>query len=152
MPMIQRRKATRDKRSVEFQPSLRTRLSRTFGRMGAVDGCGCASLDVTPPAECIKTDSQKLGRSSYRTSFRDSRRTRLDENRNRSGNQLPAGPASHSVPLHSYQAPGSHYRCAELPLRWAMVRRFNTPRTTTVKLPVLRYSKAGAAVERTDAP
>jgi len=56
-------------------------------------------------------------------------------------------PASYSVPLHSYQASGSHHRCAELPLRWSMVRRFNAPRTTA-ELPVLRHAEAGATMER----
>jgi hypothetical protein len=51
-----------------------------------------------------------------------------------------------SVPLHSCQASGNYHRCAGLPL-WALVRRFNLPRTTA-KLPVLRSAKAGAGVAR----
>src|SRR5207244_11625196 len=55
-----------------------------------------------------------------------------------------------SVPLHSCQATGSHHRSADLPLRRAMVWRLNGPHTKA-KLPVLRYAKAGAAVERAHA-
>ena len=53
-----------------------------------------------------------------------------------------------SVP-HSCQATGSHHRSASLSLR-PLDRRLNAPHTAA-KLPILRYAKAGAAVERTDA-
>ena len=33
--------------TVKFQHSLRTRLSRQFGRMGAVDGCGGEAITLT---------------------------------------------------------------------------------------------------------
>src|SRR5205814_9974696 len=55
-----------------------------------------------------------------------------------------------SVPPHSCQATGSHHRSADLPLRRVMVWRLNVLRTKA-KLPVLRYAKAGAAVERAHA-
>ena len=38
------REAPRDERTAEFQHSLRAGVSREFGRMGAVDGCGCATV------------------------------------------------------------------------------------------------------------
>jgi len=37
-----------DKRSVEFQHSLRVGLSREFERVGAVDGCGCEAAGPSP--------------------------------------------------------------------------------------------------------
>jgi hypothetical protein len=37
-------KRRRNERTAKFQHSLRTRLSREFGRMGAVDACGCATV------------------------------------------------------------------------------------------------------------
>ena len=43
-PTTQRREAPRDERATEFQHSLRAGFSREFGRMGAVDGCSCASV------------------------------------------------------------------------------------------------------------
>ena len=43
-----RRKAPRNERTAEFQHRLRARLSREFGRMGAVDGCGCATVTAAP--------------------------------------------------------------------------------------------------------
>jgi hypothetical protein len=39
-----RGKAPRGERTAEFQHSLRAGLSRKFGRMGAVNGCGCATV------------------------------------------------------------------------------------------------------------
>ena len=54
-----------------------------------------------------------------------------------------------SVLLYSFEAIGSHHRSAGLDLR-TMVRSLNLP-ATTAKLPVLRYAKACAAVERADA-
>ena len=38
------REAARDVGAVKLANRLRTRVSRQFGRMGAVDGCGCASV------------------------------------------------------------------------------------------------------------
>src|SRR5206468_7839473 len=43
-----RRKASRDKRSIEFQHSLRTGLSREFGRMGAAHGYGSRHPSLPP--------------------------------------------------------------------------------------------------------
>src|SRR4029077_17746473 len=39
-----RRKAPRDECSIEFQHRLRAGFPREFGRLGAVDGGGCASV------------------------------------------------------------------------------------------------------------
>src|SRR6476659_2612782 len=38
------RKAPRDECSIELQHRVRAGFSREFGRMGAVDGCSCASI------------------------------------------------------------------------------------------------------------
>ena len=50
----------------------------------------------------------------------------------------------------AYQANCRHYRSNDLAL-WAMVRCLDVP-STTAKLSILRYAKAGAAVERAHAP
>jgi len=58
-------------------------------------------------------------------------------------------PSTSSVRLHSCQGSYSYYRSTSFP-RWVLVRCFNVPRTTA-KLPILRYTKASATMERTDA-
>jgi hypothetical protein len=55
-----------------------------------------------------------------------------------------------SVPPQSCQATGSHHRSSSFPFR-PLDQRLNGPHTAA-KLPILRYAKAGAAVERTESP
>jgi len=68
-----RRKAPRDERTAEFQHSLRAGLSRKFGRMGAVNGCCCATVIAAAVHKMLWfVFSMQLATWSKRTSTRAS--------------------------------------------------------------------------------